>query len=162
MFSCGPRGCGVLCVWEPVELRAVEGLVASKHVVDGNEQFSHDGDEGLNGFLASGDQMLSEGSEVWLPAASDQGRHVEGRAQVLVTSLADVAGSFHRSARALMAGIQAGMSDPLAGIEISGEHGDLAQDQDGAGGGYTGRGDQEFELPLELLIQANDSLCLFP
>ena len=52
--------------------------------MDGDEQLSHDGDEGLDGFLASGDQMQGEGFEVGLPAASDQSGHVEGRAQVLV------------------------------------------------------------------------------
>ena len=60
-----------------------------EHAEDGVKQFPHDSDQGDHlGFAASA-QMLIEGVQVGLTAKGDQGRHVEGAAQVEVAVFAD-------------------------------------------------------------------------
>lgn len=53
------------------------------------EQFAHDGDDNLLGFLAVGDKPIGEGFEQWIEDAGVHGGHVEGAPQVDGADLGD-------------------------------------------------------------------------
>ena len=56
---------------ERKELGAVVGLAVFEHAEDGVQEFAHDGDEGLEFFFASVEQMLIEGAEMGIVLHGD-------------------------------------------------------------------------------------------
>ena len=114
-----------------------------KDAPDGVEEFAHDGDDGLFGFLAASQESLIAGIDLRAVTDGHQCRQKERGTQMGVARLAQAAGFMDRSARFKGPGIQPGMSDPLRGLEALGQHEQFAQDaQPGFVGDAGHRGQQ--------------------
>jgi len=64
-----------------------------------------------------------------------QGGHIEGAAQVRIAGLTDAGLLMHGLSRSVFTGIQTGLGDPLANIQVRRLHRQLRQDLKGAGQG---------------------------
>ena len=93
-----------------------------KDTPDGVEKFAHDGDDRLLGFLATVEESLVTGFNVFVALDRDQGRHEEGGTQMHVTSLTDAARLMHRGATIKGTWIKTGVGDPLRSFESFGQH----------------------------------------
>ena len=99
-----------------------------KDAPDGVEEFAHDGDDGLLGFLAAREQCFVAGLDLCVAADGDQGWQKESRAQVDIAGFAQAPGLVHRGAGLERSRIQAGVRHPLRGFESFGQHEQFAQD----------------------------------
>ena len=89
--------------------------------MDSVEEFSHDGDIGLEHVFATRDEAGKEGVDVGVVSHRDRGREEQRSAKVLVARSADVRRFVHRRAGVMLAWIETGMSDPLACRQIAGQ-----------------------------------------
>ena len=107
----GERGCRK--GGEGVGFGAVEGLLVFEHAEDGVQEFAHGGDQGLEFGFTAPQQVVVESAQVGLTTNGHQGGHVEGAAQVSVAGLGDARLLLDRRTRGVLAGIEAGVGDPL-------------------------------------------------
>ena len=92
-----------------------------KDAPDGVEEFAHDGDDRLLGFLATLEKSLITRFNVFIALDRNQGGHKEGGAEMDVTSLTDAAGLVHRGAAIEGSGIESGVGHPLGSFESFGQ-----------------------------------------
>ena len=96
-----------------------------KDAPDGVEEFAHDGNDRLLGFLAALEESLITGFNVFVALDRDQGRHEEGGTQMHVAGLTKAARLMHRGAASKGPGIEpawathCGALSPLAGRQFS-------------------------------------------
>lgn len=132
------------------ELGAVERALVFEHAVESVKEFAHDGDEGLHFSFAALDEVEVESAQVGLMADGDQGGHVEGATQVAVTGFADAGFLVHGAAGGVLAGVEAGLGDPLADVQVGREQGELRQDLQGAGGAAAGGAEQQLVTEVQI------------
>ena len=127
-----------------------------KDAPDGVEEFAHDGNDRLFGFLAPLEESLITGFNLFVAADGDQGRHEEGGAQMHVTSLTDPARLMDRGATIKRSRIESGVGDPLRSFESFGQDEQFSQDAQATLMSDAGTGGQQFQrLGDKALLRAS-------
>ena len=128
-----------------IEERRVEGLLMVKDAPDGVEEFAHDGDDRLLGFLAPVEESLIAGFNLLVALDRDQGGHEEGGAQMDVASLTDAARLMHGGAAIKRPRIESGVSHPLRSFEPFGQDEQFTEEAQATLIRNAGRGGQHFQ-----------------
>ena len=136
------------------ELR-VEVLMVMKHAPDCVKQTAHDGNDGHFLLLAAGEQALIGGLDLRAALEGDQGGHKERQAQVPVAGATDVAWSVGGAALARPR-IEPGMSHPLFGFELRGQHEQFAEQAQGADFADARHAAEPFDLGSELGLASGE------
>ena len=112
---------------------------------DGVEEFAHDGDDRLLGFLAAPEESLVTGFNLFVALDRNQGGHKERGAEMDVTSLTDPPRLMHGGAAIKRPGIESGVSDPLGSFEPFGQDEQFPQDPQATLIRDSGTGGQQFQ-----------------
>jgi len=121
--------------------------------MDGEQEFAHDRADSLELLEAAGvDKMAVEGPDIGVIASGAESRHVQGDAQVAVTSFGQVGLFAHAGAGRVLTWIETGHSNPLLGAHVVGQDQPLAEKLDGTSGGA----DEQLEGLLECFIRHNE------
>jgi len=114
------------------------------------EQLSHDGDQGDHLlFVTLFDEVLVSGLEGRFSAYGDQGGHIEGRTDVAIAGLGDIAMTIEAGAGLAHARVEAGVCDPLGAFHLGIQNEQFAQKQDGAFVSDAPHGAQQLKFTLE-------------
>jgi len=135
---------------------SVEVLIVLEHAMDCMEKLAHHGDDRLEGFLPSLDELLVEGADVGIVVGCNHRRHEEGGSDSAVSGLADPRGLVDGGTGLVLPGIETGVCDPLAGGHVLGKDSEFSKDGDGARLCDALDGDEVVELGEEFRVLPDD------
>jgi len=139
-----------------METAALEGCSVLKPGMDGVQEFTHNGTDGLELLEATGLDQVVISPDVRIVACGAESGHIECDPQVAVAGLGPARFFVDARAGLALAWIESGHSNPLFSLHVVGQDQEFTEELDGVGGGDAFNVDQEVEDRVEVLVGGDE------